>query len=84
MFFRHPQDSEVVQKVRNRSNRQERAMRTVLAVIEHGRRVVGGEQAAGQRSERHFAYGMICPLGVFSGTRKPFLGYWARGGSATR
>ena len=40
-------------------------MRTVLAVIEHGRRVVGGEQAAGQRGERNFAYGIICPLDVF-------------------
>ena len=59
-------------------------MRTVLAVIEHGRRVVGGEQAAGQRGERYFAYGIICPLGVFSGTLKPVVGYRTRGGSATR
>ena len=33
-------------------------MRTVLLVIEHDRRVVGGGQA-GQRGERHFAYGIF-------------------------
>jgi hypothetical protein len=46
-----------------------------LAVIDHDRPVVGGEQAVGQRGERHFAYGITCPLDVFSGTRKPVFGF---------
>ena len=40
-------------------------MRILLAVIEHDKRVVDGEQA-GLRGERHFAYGIIRPLDVFS------------------
>ena len=59
-------------------------MQTLLAAIEHDGRVIGGEQTDGQRGERHFAYGIICPLDVLSGTRKPVVGYRTRGGSATR
>jgi hypothetical protein len=39
-------------------------MRTCLTGIEHDRRVVGREQAVGQRGERQFAYGEVCPLDV--------------------
>ena len=49
MFFRHPQASEVVPKVRYRSTKLERAKRTLWAVIEHDRWVLGGEQGAGPR-----------------------------------